>query len=115
MSNDPYHTDQSTDPITDPITEETPTQRLDEPDQETERGFAFAETDVTPRRRTHALSVSYLVAGLVFLGIATSWALRQIDVIDAQGVQWVMPLALVIAGTVGLVAWVAKSARQQPR
>ena len=61
-----------------------------------------------PTRRTHPLSVGYLVCGLVFLGIAASWALRQMGVIDSDGEQWVLPLVLVIAGAAGLLALVAK-------
>jgi hypothetical protein len=61
-----------------------------------------------PTRRTHPLSVGYLVCGLVFLGIAASWALRQMGVIDSDGEQWVFPLVLVIAGAAGLLALVAK-------
>jgi hypothetical protein len=61
-----------------------------------------------PTRRTHPLSVGYLVCGLVFLGIAASWALRQMGVIDSDGEQWVFPLVLVVAGAAGLLALLAK-------
>ena len=61
-----------------------------------------------PERRTHPLSVGYLVCGLVFLGIAASWGLRQLGVIGSGGEQWVLPLVLVIAGGAGLLALVAK-------
>lgn len=59
--------------------------------------------------KTHPLNVSYLVVGLVFLGIAGSWALRASNVIDASAIRWLLPLTLVVAGIVGLVAFAAKS------
>ena len=58
--------------------------------------------------KTHPLNVSYLVVGLVFLGIAGSWALRTSGVVDNADVQWLIPLSLVVAGLVGLVAFAAK-------
>lgn len=60
--------------------------------------------------KTHPLNVSYLVVGLAFLGIAGSWALRESGVIDS--VDWLLPLTLVVAGGIGLVAFVAKSLRR---
>jgi hypothetical protein len=56
----------------------------------------------------HPASVTHLVMGLVFLGIAGSWALRQLDVISAEGGRWVLPVILILAGGAGLVAAVAK-------
>jgi hypothetical protein len=58
--------------------------------------------------RTHPLNVSYLVVGLVFLGIAASWALRTADVVDGRDARWMLPATLVAAGAVGLVAFAAK-------
>jgi hypothetical protein len=60
--------------------------------------------------KTHPVNVAHLVMGLVFLGIAGSWALRQLGVIDAAGEGWTLPLILVIAGGAGLIAALAKSA-----
>jgi hypothetical protein len=60
----------------------------------------------TPENRP--LNVSYLVVGLIFLGIAGSWALRASDVIGSSDVQWLIPLVLVGAGAIGLVAFTAK-------
>lgn len=59
-------------------------------------------------RYTHPLNVSYLVVGLVFLGIAGSWVLREVGVIDLSEVRWLFPATLVAAGLVGVVAMVAK-------
>jgi hypothetical protein len=56
----------------------------------------------------HPVNVSHLVMGLVFLGIAGSWVLRKLDVIDADGWRWALPAILVLAGAAGLVAAVAK-------
>jgi hypothetical protein len=58
--------------------------------------------------KTHPLNVSYLVVGLVFLGIAGSWALRESGVIELGQVEWLFPLTLVGAGAIGLVAFAAR-------
>jgi hypothetical protein len=58
--------------------------------------------------KTHPLNVSYLVVGLVFLGISGLWALRAANVIDLAGIRWLLPLTLVAAGVIGLVAFAAK-------
>jgi hypothetical protein len=62
--------------------------------------------------KTHPLNVSYLVIGLVFLAIAGSWALREAGLIDTADLAWLGPVALIVAGGVGLVAAVAKGARR---
>jgi hypothetical protein len=59
--------------------------------------------------KTHPVNVSYLVVGLVFLGIAASWALRASGVIDTGDVSWLGPLVLVGAGVIGLVAFAVKN------
>lgn len=61
------------------------------------------------RDMRHPLNVSYLVIGLVFLGIAGSWGLHQIGAIDLNGIRWLLPLVLVVAGVVGLVAFAFRS------
>lgn len=58
--------------------------------------------------KTHPLNVSYLVVGLIFLGLAGSWALRESGVIDLGEVRWLLPLTLVAAGVIGLIAFAAK-------
>ncbi len=62
--------------------------------------------------KTHPLNVSYLVVGLAFLGIAGSWALSAADVVDAGDVGWMIPLSLVAAGAIGLVAFIARGTRR---
>lgn len=59
--------------------------------------------------RTHPLNVSYLVVGLVFLGLAGSWALHETGVVDLAQVRWLFPVTLVVAGLVGLAAMTAKT------
>lgn len=68
-------------------------------------------------RHTRPLNVSYLVVGLVFLGIAASWVLREAGVVDLSEIRWLLPATLVAAGLVGVVAMTAKtlSRRQEPR
>jgi len=58
---------------------------------------------------THPVHVTHLVVGLVFLGIAGSWVLRQAGVVDTSDARWALPLILLVAGAVGLAATVAKS------
>jgi hypothetical protein len=69
-------------------------------------------------RPTHPLNVSYLVVGLVFLGIAGSWALRAAGLVGAGDVRWLLPLVLVASGVVGLLAFAVKGLsagrRRQP-
>lgn len=59
--------------------------------------------------KNHPLNVSYLVVGLAFLGIAASWALHASGVIGSADVEWLLPLTLVIAGGIGLIAFAARS------
>jgi hypothetical protein len=58
--------------------------------------------------KAHPLNVSYLVVGLVFLGVAGSWALRTSGVVDTGDIRWLVPAVLLVAGAVGLVAFAAK-------
>lgn len=50
----------------------------------------------------HPLNISYLVMGVVFLGIAASWGLRETGLVDVGELEWLLPLTLVLAGVVGL-------------
>ncbi len=62
--------------------------------------------------RTHPLHVGYLVSGLVFLGIAAVWVLRQADLVELGDVSWLLPLTLLLAGVLGLVAFAARNIRR---
>jgi hypothetical protein len=64
--------------------------------------------------KTHPLNVSYLVTGLAFLGIAGSWVLHQTGVIGSADVEWLLPLILVVAGGIGLVAFVVRGTLRRP-
>jgi hypothetical protein len=65
--------------------------------------------------KTHPLNVAYLVVGLIFLGIAGSWALHAGGVIDTAQTGWILPLVLVLAGVIGLVAFAARAASRRRR
>lgn len=58
--------------------------------------------------KSHPLSVSHLVFGLVFLGVAASWALHAAKLVDTSQVELLLPLSLVVAGVIGLVAFAAR-------
>jgi hypothetical protein len=74
---------------------------FDDPDPESTGSTAVIETSERPRQQ---VSVPHLVMGLVFLGIAGSWALHAAGVIGSVDVQWLLPLVLVVAGAAGLLA-----------
>ena len=57
------------------------------------------------------VNVSYLVMGLVFLGIAGTWALHEVGVVEGNDVEWLIPLSLVVAGVLGLVAFATRGMR----
>ena len=61
--------------------------------------------------RTHAVNVTHLVMGLVFLGVAGTWALSASGAFDLEA-RWLLPLVLVLAGAAGLVAATAKTLRR---
>jgi hypothetical protein len=62
------------------------------------------------------VKVGHLVTGLVFLGLAGSWALHQAGVIGDAGAGWLVPVILVTAGVIGLLAMFAGSVRRnRPR
>lgn len=58
------------------------------------------------------VKVGHLVVGLVFLGLALSWALRAGGVIGDVSVGLLVPAVLVGAGAAGLVAMVAGGIRR---
>ena len=62
----------------------------------------------TGQDQRQPVSVPHLVTGLVFLGIAASWALHAAGVVEDVEVRWLMPTILVAAGAAGLLASVAR-------
>lgn len=58
------------------------------------------------------VKVGHLVMGLVFLGIAGSWALRASGTIGDVTVGWLFPVILVGAGAIGLLAMLAGGVRR---
>jgi hypothetical protein len=63
--------------------------------------------------RTHPVTVTHLVLGLAFLGIAGCWALTEAGIVDARA-SWLLPLVLVVAGAAGLVASLARGLNRRP-
>jgi hypothetical protein len=65
-----------------------------------------------PERR---LSVSHLVAGLVFLGTAGLWLAHEAGVVAVDDLDLLVPLLLVVVGAAGLVATSARAVRDRAR
>jgi len=53
---------------------------------------------------THPLKVGSLVAGIIFLGFAATWALAETGAITNPDPGVIFPITLVAAGLVGLLA-----------
>ena len=53
---------------------------------------------------TRTPNIGYLVVGLVFIGLAGTWFLAEVDVIDPSGTRWLLPAVLLGAGLIGLSA-----------
>jgi len=70
------------------------------------------DQDQDQEQQRQPVSVVHLVMGLVFLGIAGSWALHAAGVIGSVDVEWLIPLVLVVAGAAGLLASVARGSRR---
>lgn len=69
------------------------------------------EINEAPHR---GVRIVHLVFGVVFLGIAASWALAVNDVIRLDvNVAVVLPVVLILAGVAGLVAMIANAARNR--
>jgi hypothetical protein len=61
--------------------------------------------------RRHDLDVTSLVFGLIFLGVAATWALVQIELVTLPDLSLLGPAVLIVAGVVGLAATLAKGRR----
>lgn len=68
----------------------------------------MSTSSTTTESPVHPVNITQLVVGLVFLGVAGTWALVASGTLATDQLGWVLPLLLVAAGTVGLVAVVAK-------
>ncbi|MGH3508972.1 MAG: hypothetical protein ACRDPI_01935 [Nocardioidaceae bacterium] len=62
--------------------------------------------------RTNSLNAGYLVVGVAFLGIAATWALVVSDALPGSSLRFALPLVLVVAGVIGLVAMVIPGSRR---
>ncbi len=58
--------------------------------------------------KTHPVNVSYLVVGLILLGLSGSWALREAGFVDLGAAPWLLPATLAVAGVVGLIAFASR-------
>lgn len=61
------------------------------------------------------VSIPHLVVGLVFLGVVAIWALAEAGVVEYDGQRWVLPLILVLAGSVGLLVSLVNGVRRSRR
>jgi hypothetical protein len=52
----------------------------------------------------HPVNIGHLVMGLAFVGMVGVWALIQADVVQGDGIRWLLPLPWVVAGIAGLLA-----------
>ena len=68
-----------------------------------------------PEQQSRGVGIPHLVMGLVFIGLAGSWLLNEVGVIESVAVQWLLPLILVVAGAAGLLASVARNLANRPR
>lgn len=66
----------------------------------------------TMHDKSSPVKVGYLVTGLVFIGLAGSWALSASGVVDDLTVSWLLPAILVGAGVIGLLAMLASGVRR---
>ena len=64
--------------------------------------------------RTRPLKISYLVIGLVFMGLSLTWLLDETGVIEPDGYEWLVPTILLGAGLIGLFASLGKGLLSRP-
>lgn len=62
----------------------------------------------------HPVNIGHLVMGVAFLGLLTVWVLAGAEVVHLGDAHWLLPLPWLVAGVVGLVATVLRSARRRP-
>lgn len=67
--------------------------------------------DIT-RGSARPVKVGYLVTGLVFIGLAGTWALSASGAVEGVTARWLFPAILVAAGVIGLLAMLASGVRR---
>lgn len=60
----------------------------------------------------HPVNVGHLVMGLAFLGLVGIWSLIVNDVVDDDGIRWLLPVPWVLAGLGGLTALAISGSRR---
>lgn len=68
----------------------------------------------TMNDKSSPVKVGYLVTGLVFIGLAGSWALSASGVVDDLTFSWLLPAILVGAGVIGLLVLASGVRRGRP-
>lgn len=63
--------------------------------------------------KTHPVSVTHLVVGVVYVCLALAWALGELGVIGVGSLEWVLPATLIAAGAAGVLASMAKAVRRR--
>ncbi|MGL5859439.1 MAG: hypothetical protein ACRC35_13730 [Angustibacter sp.] len=63
--------------------------------------------------RRHDIDPTSLVFGVVFLTLATLWALRETDIVSTSTAAASVPVLLVTAGVLGLIGTVSNARRHQ--
>lgn len=58
---------------------------------------------------TRPISISHLVVGLIFLGLAGGWLVQRTTEISFPGPEIALPLLLIAAGALGLIASLASA------
>jgi len=68
-----------------------------------------------PGYQRHPLDIGPLVFGLVFLGIVAVWGLFELEVVTGADTAWILPVVLIGAGALGVVAALTKPRRTEAR
>jgi uncharacterized membrane protein len=94
--------DEVTEPIGEPAAEQA--EHVEEPIEEPPAAPAKAPSSF------HPVNVGHLVMGTAFVGLMVVWALISSDTVKLVDAHWLLPLPWLVAGVVGLVATVLRSA-----
>lgn len=74
---------------------------------------AYEPYETAEERGRNPLSVTYLVTGLVFLGIAGLWLAQETGAIEVEDLDLLGPLLLVVIGAAGLLAGLTRAVRRR--